>query len=160
MADLPNPPRTIEQATFGLLIKTLGQLANKGTPETDLPPSRLMAGAERLATVTEPYYLPKRPGEFWLSIPTGKTATVIRIRIPPKLEERKDPVPVVVALHGMGGSENVFFDGYGNGIVPRLASETRLDRDRPAGRGRPGAGPRPAGPGHPGRSWRSATRSI
>jgi predicted esterase len=124
-ADLPSPPKTIEEATFGLLVKTLGQLANKQTPETDLPVSRFLAGAERLATVTEPYYLPKRPGEFWLSVPTekAKTGTVIRIRIPPKLEERKDPVPVVVALHGMGGSENVYFDGYGNGIIPRLASE-------------------------------------
>jgi predicted esterase len=122
-AELPDPPKTIEQATFALLVKTLGQLANKQAPETDLPTSRLMAGAERLATVTEPYYVPRRSGEFWLSIPTGKDSTVVRIRIPPKLEERKDKVPVVVALHGLGGSENVYFDGYGNGIVPRLASE-------------------------------------
>lgn len=122
-ADVPNPPTTIEQATFGLLVKTLGHVANNGTPETDLPISRLVFGAERLATVTEPYYVPKRGGEFWLSIPTGKTPSVIRIRIPAKLDERKGPVPVVVALHGMGGSENVYFDGYGNGIVPRLASE-------------------------------------
>jgi predicted esterase len=142
-ADLPNPPRTIEQATFGLLVKTLGQLANKGAPETDLPTSRLMAGAERLATVTEPYYVPKRGGEFWLSVPTGKTASVIRIRIPPKLEERKDPVPVVVALHGMGGSENVFFDGYGNGIIPRLASERGWIAIGPRVEGVVGAGPPP-----------------
>ena len=145
-AGLPNPPGTIEQATFGLLVKTLGQLANKGTPETDLPTSRLMAGAERLATVTEPYYLPKRPGEFWLSVPTGKTASVIRIRIPAKLEERKDPVPVVVALHGMGGSENVFFDGYGNGIVPRLASERGWIVIGPRVEGVLGAGPPPPVP--------------
>jgi predicted esterase len=121
-ADLPSPPTTIEQATFGLLVKTLGQVANKQTPETDLPTSRLMAGAERLATVTEPYYVPKRAGEFWLSVPTGKSATVIRIRIPPKLDPAK-PVPIVFALHGLGGSENVYFDGYGNGLVPKLATE-------------------------------------
>jgi predicted esterase len=122
-ADLPNPPKTIEQATFAYLVKTLGQLANQQTPETDLPISRFLAGAERLAKVTEPYYIPKRAGEFWLAIPTGKEQAVIRIRVPPKLDERKDPVPVVVALHGLGGSENAYFDGYGNGIVPRLASE-------------------------------------
>jgi predicted esterase len=145
-ADLPNPPKTIEQATFGLLVKTLGQLANKATPETDLPTSRLMAGAERLATVTEPYYVPKRGGEFWLSVPTGKTASVVRIRIPPKLDERKDPVPVVVALHGMGGSENVFFDGYGNGIIPRLASERGWIVIGPRVEGVVGAGPPPPVP--------------
>jgi predicted esterase len=122
-ADIPSSPKTIEQATFALLVKTLGQAANKQAPETDLPLSRFLAGAERLATVTEPYYVPKRSGEFWLGIPTGKNVTVVRIRIPSKLEERKDPVPVLVALHGKGASENAYFDGYGNGIVPRLASE-------------------------------------
>jgi predicted esterase len=122
-ADIPNAPKTIEQATLALLVKTLGHVANKQAPETDLPLSRFLAGAERLATVTEPYYVPNRSGEFWLGIPTEKNPTVVRVRIPPKLEERKDPVPVLVALHGKGGSENVFFDGCGNGIVPRLASE-------------------------------------
>jgi len=34
------------------------------------------------------------------------------------------PTPVVViALHGAGGSENLFFDGYGQGLAPRLAKE-------------------------------------
>jgi predicted esterase len=145
-ADVPSQPKTIEQATFGLLVKTLTQLANQATPETDLPISRFMAGTERLATVTEPYYLPKRPGEFWLSIPTEKTASVIRIRIPPKLEEVKSPVPVVVALHGMGGSENAYFDGYGNGIVPRLAAERGWIVIGPRVAGALGAGPPPPVP--------------
>lgn len=145
-ADLPDPPKTIEQATFALLVKTLGQLVNKQTPETDLPISRFLAGAERLATVTEPYYVPKRGGEFWLGIPTGNRSTVVRIRIPPKLEERKDKVPVVVALHGMGGSENVYFDGYGNGIVPRLASERGWIVIGPRVDGVLGTGPAPPVP--------------
>ena len=147
-AVVPNPPTTIEQATFGLLIKTLDPLVNKAVPETDYPTSRLVFGAERLATLkpTEPYYLPKRPGEFWLSIPTEKKSTVVRIRIPPKLEEKKDPVPVVVALHGMGGSENLFFDGYGNGIVPRLASDRGWIVVAPRVAGLLGAGPAPPVP--------------
>jgi predicted esterase len=144
-ADLPNPPKTIEQATFALIVKTLSQLANKQTPETDLPASRLVFGAERLAKVSEPYYLPQRGGEFWLSVPTeqAKPGTVIRIRIPPKLEERKGPVPVVVALHGAGGSENVFFEGYGNGIVPRLAAERGWIVLSPRVEGLLGTGPAP-----------------
>ncbi len=122
-ADVPKPPTTIEQATFLLIVKQLESLAKKNVPETDLPASRLIFGAERLSKIKEPYYIPTRPGEFWLSIPTGKTSTVVRIRIPTKLEERKTPVPVLFALHGIGGSENMFFDSYGNGIVPRLATE-------------------------------------
>jgi predicted esterase len=121
-AGLPSPPTTIEQATFLLLIKTLEDAAAKKTPETDLPTSRLIFGAERLAKEKQPYYIPARPGEFWLSIPIEKKSTVIRIRIPPKLEMKKS-VPVLIALHGMGGSENLFFEGYGNGIVPRLAAD-------------------------------------
>jgi pimeloyl-ACP methyl ester carboxylesterase len=145
-AELPDPPKTIEQATFALLVKTLGHLANKQAPETDLPTSRLIAGAERLSNLTEPYYVPKRSGEFWLSIPTGKNSTVVRIRIPPKLDERKDKVPVVVALHGLGGSENVYFDGYGNGIVARLASERGWIVVAPRVEGLLGTPPPPAVP--------------
>lgn len=147
-AELPNPPTTVEQATFGLLIKMLDPLANKAVPETDYPASRLVFGAERMAKVkpNETYYLPGRPGEFWLSMPTGKKATTVRVRIPPKLEEKKGPVPVVVALHGMGGSENLYFDGYGNGIVPRLATERGWMVVAPRVEGLLGAGPAPPVP--------------
>jgi predicted esterase len=121
-SEVPSPPQTIEQATFLLLVKMLEDAAAKKIPETDLPHSRLIFGAERLAKQKEPYYNPTRPGEFWLSIPVEKKTTVIRIRIPPKLETKKS-VPILIALHGMGGSENLFFEGYGNGIVPRMAAE-------------------------------------
>lgn len=121
-AEVPKPPTTIEEATFLLLVRQLEDALAGKAPETDYPVSRLMFGAERLSKVDAPYYIPTRPGEFWLSIPTAKTTTVVRIRIPPKLEEKKS-VPVLVALHGMGGSENLYFDAYGNGIVPRLATE-------------------------------------
>jgi alpha/beta hydrolase fold len=121
--EVPSPPATIEQATQLLLASLVDDLAGGKVLETDYPASRLVFGSERLAKVTEPYYVASRPGEFWLSVPTGKTQTIIRIRIPPKLEEKKTPVPILFALHGLSGSENLFFDGYGNGIIPRLATE-------------------------------------
>jgi predicted esterase len=135
-------PTTIEQATFLLLVQQLEDAAAKKTPETDYPYSRLIFGAERLSKVTEPYYIPKRGGEFWLSIPVEKKATVVRIRIPPKLEEKKS-VGILFALHGMGGSENLFFDAYGNGIVPRLATERGWIVVAPRVEGVLGAGPAP-----------------
>jgi predicted esterase len=119
---VPSPPTTIEQATFVYLASLVDDLARGKVLETDYPSSRLVFGGERMAKVTEPYYIPSRPGEFWLAIPTGKTPSIIRIRIPPKLDPKK-PVPILFALHGLSGSENLFFDGYGNGIVPRLATE-------------------------------------
>lgn len=119
---VPVPPTTIEQATLALLGTMVDELAQGKSPETDYPGSRLVFGGERLAIVKEPYYIASRSGEFWLGIPTGKVPAVVRMRIPPKLDGKKT-IPVLFALHGMGGSENLFFDGYGNGIVPRLASE-------------------------------------
>lgn len=46
--------------------------------------------------------------------------TVLRAVFPPGYEPGD---PVVVAVHGAGGSENLFMDGYGNGIAVKLASE-------------------------------------
>lgn len=40
----------------------------------------------------------------------------IRILVPRGLDINK-PVPIVFALHGAGGTENLFFDGYGNGVT-------------------------------------------
>jgi predicted esterase len=141
-ANVPSPPKTIEQATFLLLVKLLDDAAHKRSLETDYPMSRLMFGAERLSKIAEPYYIPKRAGEFWLSIPTGKRTTVVRIRIPPKLEEKKS-VPVLIALHGAGGSENLYFEGYGAGIIPRLAADRGWLVVAPRVEGLLGAGPAP-----------------
>src|SRR5262249_14666700 len=33
------------------------------------------------------------------------------------------PLPLVIALHGAGSSENLFFDGYGRGGIVRLCAE-------------------------------------
>lgn len=143
VAKLPSPRTTIEQATLAQHVKLLTALAQKAPQETDYPAARLLAEAEELVPATGAIFTAKRAGEYWLSVPTGKTNTSVRLRVPEKLGER---VPVVVALHGMGGSENMFFDAYGNGIVPKLARErgwlvvaTRVE-------GVLGAGPAPAVP--------------
>src|SRR5262245_9311979 len=119
---VPSPPATIEQATLIHLASLLDELARGNALETDYPGSRLVFGGERLAQVKEPYYIPSRPGEFWLAVPTGKSTSVLRLRTPPKLDATK-PIPILCALHGRGGSENFYFDGYGNGLVPKLATE-------------------------------------
>jgi predicted esterase len=45
----------------------------------------------------------------------------MRVLIPAKWNEKSPPL--VVALHGAGGSENLFFDGHGNGKIVRLCQE-------------------------------------
>src|SRR5262249_7637007 len=37
---------------------------------------------------------------------------------------KKDaPLPLVIACHGLGGTENLFFEGYGRGAIVRLCRE-------------------------------------
>lgn len=46
-------------------------------------------------------------------------STVLRAAFPEKLAE---PTTVVIALHGAGGSENLFFEGYGGGLAAKEAT--------------------------------------
>jgi len=109
---------TIEKATVRERAELLADLAGGAVPETDLPAADLLANAERMLD-GKPFYGPERHGQFWLSVPTGKNkATAARVFVPKGLDAKK-PVPVVVALHGAGGSENLFFEGYGNGQIVR-----------------------------------------
>jgi hypothetical protein len=49
----------------------------------------------------------------------GHGDTLFRVAFPPRVPE--SDVTVVVALHGAGGSENLFFEGYGAGLAVREA---------------------------------------
>lgn len=118
---VPRKDATLEGVTLRHLSYTLGLLATGETLETDYPAARLLAEAEAL-TDGKPYYGPDRPGEFWLNVPANGSASVARLFVPPGLSAAK-PVPIVVALHGAGGSENLFFDGYGDGYVVRMCQE-------------------------------------
>jgi predicted esterase len=112
---------SLEKATARDRSELLADLAKGVAPETDLPAANLLANAEEMLN-GKPFYTIAKSGQFWLSVPTGaKKTTPIRLFVPRRLEE-KNPVPVVVALHGAGGSENLFFEGYGNG---RIVTECR-----------------------------------
>jgi predicted esterase len=117
--------QTIEQATLPYLLKVTADLAAENVMETDMPAARLLREAEELALMIArdaPYYDATRPGQFWLRIPTGKTTETARVFVPERLD-KANPVPIVFALHGAGGSENLFFDGYGDGITMKLCKE-------------------------------------
>ena len=97
-------------------------LADQCALERDLPRE-----ADALRAGRDPYA--NRPGDYWrtfdavdgppLSIPA-------RVYAPPAAMERiarGQTVPLVIALHGAGGDENLFMDGYGAGELKRLAEE-------------------------------------
>lgn len=111
---------TIEQATAR---DRSGQLESllQTVEETDVPAASLLANAEAMLNGT-PFFTASKPGEYWLSVPLGgKKTAPVRVFLPRGLKEGT-PVPVVVGLHGAGGSENLFFEGYGAG---RAVAECR-----------------------------------
>ncbi|MEZ6194152.1 MAG: alpha/beta fold hydrolase [Planctomycetota bacterium] len=103
---------------------TLTRIAEGERLETDLPAAALAARAESWAAMKTPRdedLLPAAGGEFHLVLRAGETRVPVRVLVPARKDGK--PAPLVVALHGMGGSENMFFEGYGAGMAPRLAAE-------------------------------------
>lgn len=107
---------SIEQATVRDRAALLTDLLEGTVPETDLPAARFLAEAEAMASGKESFRVSK-VGDDWLSVPLGGRKTApLRVHIPTAvIRDPKTPVPVVVGLHGAGGSENLFFEGYGAG---------------------------------------------
>jgi predicted esterase len=56
-------------------------------------------------------------GDFWIRL-RGSSPFPVRIYRP---EVKATKLPVVIALHGMGGDENMFLEAYGAGLIRRLA---------------------------------------
>ncbi|VTR98344.1 Phospholipase/Carboxylesterase OS=Isosphaera pallida (strain ATCC 43644 / DSM 9630 / IS1B) GN=Isop_0604 PE=4 SV=1: Abhydrolase_5 [Gemmata massiliana] len=112
---------TIEKATARDRAELLTELVGGFAPETDLPAADLLKNAETMLD-GNPFFTSAKSGQFWLSVPTdAKKSVPTRIFVPRGLDPKK-PAPVVVALHGAGGSENLFFEGYGAG---QLVTECR-----------------------------------
>jgi predicted esterase len=111
---------TIERATARARSALLHAAAGAKDPPapTDLPFADLLANAETMLD-GKPFFTPERHGQFWLSVPLGGGEVIpCRVHVPKGLRREK-PAPVVVALHGAGGDENLFFEGYGAGKIVR-----------------------------------------
>jgi predicted esterase len=62
-----------------------------------------------------------RAGHLWRVVPYGASPIPVRLYVPPACVEVN--APLLVALHGMGGDENVWAEGYGAGLLVELAEE-------------------------------------
>jgi dienelactone hydrolase len=60
----------------------------------------------------------KGAGDVWRIYKALGTELPVRQFVP----EGTGPFPLVIAFHGAGGDENMFFDGYGDGALKRAAS--------------------------------------
>jgi predicted esterase len=123
--ELPEKPKHTDTETVRKLAALLNDLRQKKVPETNFPAARLLAEAEAaLETIKagKEYYGQGRTGQFWLALATQKGTVQARLQAPEAAKKGK-PLPLVVVLHGVGGSENFFFDAHGNGLVARLCEE-------------------------------------
>jgi len=120
-----------ERATFRAQTRLVSGLAGGKSEETDYPASRIISELDSLARAIQDHALffnRSRGGQFWLALVTGRDAksrteaAAVRILVPRKVQDNS-LWPLVVALHGAGGKENLFFDGYGSGKIVSLCEQ-------------------------------------
>ena len=90
-----------------------------------LPYLRLLEDAEAVgrARHSGASFLAGSPrGERWLCFALGKKRVPVRIHAS-AADETPVPRPLLILLHGAGGSENMFFDVYGAGTYVNRARE-------------------------------------
>lgn len=123
---LPEDLDPLEKRTLAARIKLLTSLAAGSTEETDYPAARILAETEAMmaaARTGETWFRGAgQAGQHWLNVPTGMGATPVRLLVPESYDPER-PTPLVLALHGMGGSENMFFDAYGAGRIAELCEQ-------------------------------------
>jgi len=123
-ADLPAKP-AVERETLRGRIELLEALADRATHEANFAAFRALTEAESVLKAIragKTYYGERKPGQLWLRLPVGPKGTVVRLLAPEAVREGK-PLPLVVALHGAGGGENLFFEGYGRGEIVRQCQQ-------------------------------------
>jgi predicted esterase len=120
------PPLSTDSESARALLKLLEQLAQKQTLETNVPAARLLAEAEtavQSSAAGRRFYGQHKPGQYWLTLALNGNAVPVRLLAPAAAQTGKR-LPLVLALHGAGGSEHTFFDSYGLGKIAHL-SEAR-----------------------------------
>lgn len=129
--DTPGSPRRTLRDT----VRELKGLLGASRPETDYPAHALLGQCEAWSSELargEAVRLATGPGQYWISPQQGRKSARCRLLWPSQQEASTDkaarspplgPRPLVIALHGAGGSENMFFDAYGAGKIVRLCEE-------------------------------------
>jgi len=133
-AALPEETSGSSRRTLRDTVKELKGLLGASRPETDYPAHALLEMCENWSSQLargEVVRLATGPGQYWISPQAGRRAARCRLLWPSKQIPASDqspsvspvPRPLVIALHGAGGSENMFFDAYGAGKIVRLCEQ-------------------------------------
>ena len=131
LASFRNPPKTLpalETASLADYTALLDQFANGESTESHwLTPRRALDAAEAVRRDPAGGFFRATPGvacEFWLTVPAGGGNTPCRVQVP--AVPAGQSVPVVVALHGVGGSEHMVPEAYGAGCLAKAASQANF----------------------------------
>ncbi|MBU6277534.1 MAG: hypothetical protein KGQ61_12930 [Planctomycetes bacterium] len=112
------------RATVAQTADLLAALADGRQQETDYPAARLLRFAEALVAgkgaADGTIAAAARGHDVWLTLATAAGQVPVRLRAP---ETAAGALPVLVLLHGAGGSENMFFETCGAGRAARLGLE-------------------------------------
>jgi predicted esterase len=117
--------KTTELETVRRVAGLLDSLAAKKTLETDYPAARLLADAESAVEALKAgktYYGHMRAGQYWLTLVCAKESKNVRLQAP-AAAKKGQPLPLVIALHGTGGSDNLYFDANGHGVTAELCEQ-------------------------------------
>jgi len=128
-------PGHTSRSTAKFLAKELGR-GRKGTSfEIDLPWNRLLRDFEQIAAPNSIQEASihaafgewvSRSGWKWMQLSREKSTQVIRMEVPEyDAKDSELKLPLLIALHGAGGSENMFFQTYGAGRLIELGRQRR-----------------------------------
>lgn len=81
---------------------------------------QVIAEVESLERGVDPYR--RQAGDRWMAVALGEASIPLRVHAPAQAMA-DDPMPLIIALHGAGGDEHMFMEGYGGGAIKRLADE-------------------------------------
>lgn len=114
----------LERITVLNALEALRSAQKGDNLETFYPLLRLLVFAERIVArwkAGKPGWQPA-PGDYWMATLYRERKVAFRLFIPKQFVPNR-PIPLVVALHGAGGNEHLFFEGYGLGIVLKEADK-------------------------------------
>ena len=106
-----------DSETLKMLARLLSGMAAGKPQETDFAALGLLADAERIVEAHrsgKPWFGTDLRGDHLVWLRSSERTLPIRCFVPVGL---KTPAPLVIAFHGAGGSENMFFDAYGAGAI-------------------------------------------
>jgi pimeloyl-ACP methyl ester carboxylesterase len=109
--------------TLRLLARELQQAMKGEANEADYPWHQCLLDFEHLVAPEadiRTWIEHEAPRTFWLNLCDGEKNQVVRVEVP---KPSGESMPVLCALHGAGGSENMFFETYGAGRLIDLARQ-------------------------------------